>query len=204
MTWSHQTEGDSLRASLFLCCIHLQWISRSLQYHLLHFFLFTAYKTSEEKKEKHEMKKQNKKHKPKKPENYKKYCTPQAEEDAENWSCHLDFFCFVPFLFLIFFQVRCFFSYSAGFLAKKNIYILHILYIYIYLGWVRERFLGKWRPLARTQKDSLKFRRLLSEFWTGKTKKYSGRAGPNPLPLLPQGLQTCFWLFIVCRGSVVS
>ena len=52
MTWSHKTEGDSLRASLFLCCIHLQWISRSLQSHLLHFFLFTAYKTSEEKKRK--------------------------------------------------------------------------------------------------------------------------------------------------------
>ena len=128
MTWSHKTEGDSLRASLFLCCIHLQWISRSLQSHLLHFFLFTAYKTSEEKKEKHEMKKQNKKHKPKKPENYKKYCTPQAEEDAENWSCHLDCFLFCSFFISYFFLGSLFLFLLCGFPGQKK--HIHILYIF--------------------------------------------------------------------------
>ena len=153
MTWSHQTEGDSLRASLFLCCIHLQWISRSLQYHLLHFFLFTAYKTSEEKKEKHEMKKQNKKHKPKKPENYKKYCTPQAEEDAENWSCHLDFFCFVPFLFLIFFSfVVSFLTLLVSWPKKTYTYYIYYIYIYIWVGFASDFWVngGPWHEPKKT------------------------------------------------------
>ena len=203
MTWSHKTEGDSLRASLFLCCIHLQWISRSLQSHLLHFFLFTAYKTSEEKKEKHEMKKQNKKHK--RNQKITKNTARSRRRKMQRIGPVIQMFFVMFLLYFIFFLGSLFLFLLCGFPGqKKHIHITYTIYIYTHLGWVRERFLGKWRPLARTQKDSLKFRRLLSEFWTGKTKKYSGRAGPNPLPLLPQGLQTCFWLFIVCRGSVVS